>query len=63
MFLQGILSFFLGPLIGWIRDATQSYEIGFLSLSFILGLCAVPWLMEILWLRFQSARRENNRTQ
>lgn len=51
MFLQGNITFLIGPFIGWIRDATQSYEISFHCLTFIMGLCAIPWIFEIVYIR------------
>lgn len=47
MFLQGNITFAIGPFIGWIRDATQSYQFSFYGLSFVMALCAVPWLIEL----------------
>lgn len=47
MFLQGNIMFVVGPFIGWIRDATQSYEITFHCLTVAMAMCAVPWLLEI----------------
>lgn len=38
--------------LGWIRDVTHSFFVCFNSLSFIMSLCAVPWIIEIIWLRF-----------
>lgn len=47
MFLQGNITFAIGPFIGWIRDVTQSYEFSFHGLSFVMSLCAIPWLIEL----------------
>lgn len=52
LFIQGVLSFLLSPLIGWVRDITQSYIICFHTLSFILALCAIPWIIELVWFHF-----------
>lgn len=49
MFLQGNITFAIGPFIGWIRDVTKSYEFSFHCLTFIMALCAIPWLIEIIW--------------
>lgn len=46
MFLQGNIMFIIGPFIGWIRDATQSYEITFHCLTLSMALCAIPWILE-----------------
>lgn len=51
MFLQGNLMFILGPIVGWIRDTTQSYVILIHCLQFFMSLCVIPWLIEIVWLR------------
>lgn len=54
MFFQGNFAFVVGPFIGYIRDATKSYAICFHSLTFITSLCAIPWIIEMVWLRFRS---------
>lgn len=51
MFLCGNITFLIGPFVGWIRDLTKSYVICFHSLTFIMSLCAIPWIAEIVWLR------------
>lgn len=47
MFLQGNITFAIGPFIGWIRDVTKSYEFSFHCLTFIMAMCAIPWLIEL----------------
>lgn len=59
MFLQGNLAFLIGPFIGWIRDITQSYVICFHSLTFIMGLCVIPWLIEIAWFRMNHRKNDS----
>ncbi|XP_055300591.1 uncharacterized protein LOC129567563 [Sitodiplosis mosellana] len=58
MLFQGNFAFLVGPVIGWIRDVTKDYIICFHSLTFILALCAIPWIIEIIWLRIY--RRKDN---
>lgn len=52
MFLQGNITFIIGPFIGWIRDVTGSYEISFHCLTFAMALCAIPWIIEIIFNEF-----------
>lgn len=58
MFLQGNITFAIGPFVGWIRDATGSYELVFHCLTVFMSLCAVPWLIEIFYLRVCVSRRK-----
>lgn len=58
MFFQGNLMFLLGPIVGWIRDITQSYILLVYCLQFFMSLCVFPWLIEIVWLRVK-ARKSN----
>lgn len=48
MFIQGILMFIMGPLIGWVRDYTGSYVLTFNLLNAAMAVCAIPWTIEIL---------------
>ncbi|XP_011203888.2 monocarboxylate transporter 9 [Bactrocera dorsalis] len=57
MFLQGNIMFAVGPLVGYLRDLTQDYIVTFYCLNFFMALCAVPWLMEIVCVKF---RRKGN---
>lgn len=57
MFLQGNIMFAVGPLVGYLRDLTQDYIVTFHCLNFFMALCAVPWLIEIVCVKF---RRKNN---
>ncbi|XP_055300044.1 monocarboxylate transporter 14-like [Sitodiplosis mosellana] len=63
MFLQGNFSFIIAPFIGYIRDATQSYVICFNSLTFIMSLCAIPWIIEMIWFRFNLRQIKNETDQ
>lgn len=58
MFFQGNLMFLLGPIVGWIRDKTQSYVLLVYCLQFFMSLCVIPWIIEIVWLRLKA--RKNN---
>lgn len=51
MFISGNIAFLIGPLIGWIRDVSNSYVICFHSLTLLMALCALPWLIEIVYFR------------
>lgn len=58
MFFQGNIAFLIGPVVGWIRYITQSYVICFHSLTLIMGLCSVPWFIEIALLQlFQKKQK------
>lgn len=63
MFLQGNIMFVIGPFIGWIRDATQSYEISFHCLSIAMVLCAVPWLIESACLKIYPNGKSMGQSQ
>lgn len=57
MFFQGNLMFLLGPVVGWIRDKTQSYVLLVHCLQFFMCLCVIPWLTEIVWLRVKARKK------
>ncbi|XP_055611499.1 monocarboxylate transporter 7 [Uranotaenia lowii] len=54
MFLQGNITFAVGPIVGYIRDVTGSYTISFHCLTLFMALCVVPWLFEIVYLRLKE---------
>lgn len=54
MFLQGNITFIIGPIVGWIRDITKSYEIAFHCLTFFMILCAVPWTIEMFYRKIRK---------
>lgn len=56
MFLYGNFSFIIAPFIGFIRDVTKSYAICFNSLTFIMSLCVIPWILEMIWFRLFSKK-------
>lgn len=56
MFVQGNFVFVFGPLVGWIRDTTQSYAAFVQSLQFFMAVCAVPWIIEIVWVRWNKRK-------
>lgn len=58
VFIQGNLAFLLGPLFGWVKDVTHSYETYFHSLTFTLCLCAIPWLIEMTCFRFSTRKTQ-----
>ncbi|XP_031639658.1 monocarboxylate transporter 7-like [Contarinia nasturtii] len=58
MFLYGNFSFIISPFIGYIRDMTKSYVTCFNSLSFIMSLCVIPWILEMIWFRLYSRKRK-----
>lgn len=59
MFMEGVINFIVGPFLGWIRDYTKSYVLTFHCLTFAMALCAVPWLIEALWLKCRRNGGEN----
>ncbi|XP_017850385.1 monocarboxylate transporter 7 [Drosophila busckii] len=56
MFIQGNAMFIIGPIVGYIRDRTQNYLLVFNILNIFMILCAVPWILELLYVKF---RRRN----
>ncbi|XP_055370805.1 monocarboxylate transporter 7 [Condylostylus longicornis] len=54
MFLQGNITFLIGPFVGYIRDVTHSYPITFHCLNFFMAACAVPWLIEIAIIKLKK---------
>ncbi|XP_062564632.1 monocarboxylate transporter 7 [Armigeres subalbatus] len=54
MFLQGNITFAVGPIVGYIRDVTGSYSISFHCLTLFMALCVIPWLFEIVYLRLKA---------
>lgn len=46
----------MGPIVGWIRDFTQSYVIFIHATQFYIILCVVPWLIEIIWSKMKSRK-------
>ncbi|KAH8291650.1 hypothetical protein KR018_010117, partial [Drosophila ironensis] len=57
MFTQGNAMFLIGPIVGLIRDKTQNFILVFQILNGFMMLCAVPWLIEVIIVKF---RRRNN---
>ncbi|ETN63784.1 monocarboxylate transporter [Anopheles darlingi] len=53
MFLQGNITFAIGPIVGYIRDVTGSYTISFHCLTLMMALCVIPWFFEICYYRLQ----------
>ncbi|XP_075154484.1 monocarboxylate transporter 9 [Haematobia irritans] len=60
MFLQGNIMFAIGPVVGWLRDKTQDYILTFHCLNFFMGLCAFPWILEIIFLKFRRRTKINS---
>ncbi|KAH8275744.1 hypothetical protein KR026_004448, partial [Drosophila bipectinata] len=56
MFTQGNAMFLIGPIVGFIRDKTKNYLLVFHILNGFMILCAVPWVIEVLIVKF---RRRN----
>ncbi|KQS30081.1 monocarboxylate transporter 7 [Drosophila erecta] len=56
MFIQGNAIFLIGPVVGYIRDKTKDYILVFHILNGFMILCAAPWLVEVLIVKF---RRRN----
>ncbi|XP_001869607.2 monocarboxylate transporter 9 [Culex quinquefasciatus] len=54
MFLQGNITFAVGPIVGYIRDVTGSYTISFHCLTLFMAMCVLPWLFEIVYLRLKA---------
>ncbi|KAH8398043.1 hypothetical protein KR222_011561, partial [Zaprionus bogoriensis] len=62
MFTQGNAMFLIGPIVGYIRDRTQNYILVFHILNVFMALCAVPWIIEVLIVKFRrrSKLERNN---
>uniref|UniRef100_A0A0A1WGI3 Monocarboxylate transporter 9 n=1 Tax=Zeugodacus cucurbitae TaxID=28588 RepID=A0A0A1WGI3_ZEUCU len=60
MFLQGNIMFAIGPLVGYLRDLTQDYIVTFHCLNFFMALCALPWLIEIVCVKFRRKANFNS---
>ncbi|XP_033171831.1 monocarboxylate transporter 7 [Drosophila mauritiana] len=56
MFIQGNAMFLIGPIVGFIRDKTKDYIFVFHILNGFMILCAAPWVLEVLIVKF---RRRN----
>ncbi|XP_037813118.1 monocarboxylate transporter 7 [Lucilia sericata] len=59
MFLQGNIMFAIGPVVGYLRDKTQDYILTFHCLNFFMGLCAFPWILEIIYVKFRRRTKIN----
>lgn len=59
MFLQGNIMFAIGPVVGYLRDRTQDYVLTFHCLNFFMVLCAFPWILEIIFVKFRRRNRIN----
>ncbi|XP_062125399.1 uncharacterized protein LOC133838342 [Drosophila sulfurigaster albostrigata] len=42
-----------GPIVGYIRDRTQDYILVFHILNVFMALCAFPWVIEVLIIKFR----------
>lgn len=60
MFLQGNLMFLISPIFGWIRDFTQSYVICFNTLTLLMCMCVIPWIIEIIWFQIHPRKTVTN---
>ncbi|XP_053680188.1 monocarboxylate transporter 7 [Anopheles nili] len=58
MFLQGNITFAIGPIVGYIRDVTGSYTVSFHCLTLVMALCVVPWFFEICYYRLKRKARD-----
>ncbi|XP_040157427.1 monocarboxylate transporter 7 [Anopheles arabiensis] len=57
MFLQGNITFAIGPIVGYIRDVTGSYNVSFHVLTLVMALCVIPWFFEICYIRLKRKAR------
>lgn len=58
MFLQGNIMFLIGPVVGYIRDVTKSYDVSFYCLSCVMAFCVIPWIVEIIYLQHRVNQEE-----
>ncbi|XP_069674659.1 uncharacterized protein [Periplaneta americana] len=54
MVINALITLSLGPLMGVVRDETNSYPISIHVLSAILFLCVLMWLMEYFWVSYRT---------
>ncbi|KAJ9587652.1 hypothetical protein L9F63_018904, partial [Diploptera punctata] len=54
MVINGIITLCLGPLIGAVRDETNSFPVSIHVLSVILFLCVLMWMVEHLWAYYRT---------
>ncbi|XP_043262141.1 uncharacterized protein LOC122402966 [Colletes gigas] len=55
---SGIISFSLGPLVGWIRDITSNYAILLHSLNVFTFLTVISWSLEMYFTKRKSKKNE-----
>ncbi|XP_055912908.1 monocarboxylate transporter 7 [Eupeodes corollae] len=60
MFLQGNITFLIGPIVGYVRDRTKDYVVTFHCVNIFMGLCVFPWLIEVFYLK---CRKYKNSTR
>ncbi|PNF41779.1 hypothetical protein B7P43_G03449 [Cryptotermes secundus] len=62
MVVAGILGLAAGPLVGWIRDVTNSYPVCINAVNIMqLVLCIFPWALEFTISRLRTpSKRENS---
>lgn len=51
--------FAIGPVVGYLRDKTQDYVLTFHCLNFFMSLCAFPWIIEVLFVKFRRRTKIN----
>ncbi|XP_036337001.1 monocarboxylate transporter 13 [Rhagoletis pomonella] len=56
MFLQGNITFAIGPLVGYLHDQTRNYVLTFHCLNFFMALCFVPWVLELVCVKFRRKK-------
>lgn len=55
---KGLFVVALGPLLGYIRDATQSYPICLHSQTFLIMLCCLAWSIEYIICWFKTRTKD-----
>lgn len=58
MFLQGMFSLGLGPVMQFIRDFTYSYIWVFHALNLLLLINVVTWSLEYIWVRYVGRKKD-----
>ncbi|CAD7091336.1 unnamed protein product [Hermetia illucens] len=58
MFLQGMFSLGLGPVMQFIRDFTYSYIWVFHALNLLLLINVVTWSLEYIWVRYVGGKKD-----
>lgn len=49
MVIKGLSVVTIGPILGWIRDLTNSYTMSLHSQNILLSVVMIVWVVEMMW--------------